>query len=159
MMHITSTLTLGKSLAIKREKGDDGEVTRAHLKFTDLFLHRDQVNALCGQRGGWSETSFFDEYDAPLGLWTLVLHESAWSLAGAIDRPNGEGLRLTDATAVLSAVELTFTPLGALAAGQITWLVAGNEAGDIEPLLGRECHADLHLSGGEQIDMLKGPAA
>lgn len=53
---LDTVLVLGKGLTIKREKGDDdNEVTRAHLKFTDLFLHREQVNALCGQRPGWFE--------------------------------------------------------------------------------------------------------
>lgn len=159
-MHITSTLTLGKSLAIKREKGDDdAEVTRAHLKFTDLFLSREQVNTLCGMRPGWAETSFFDELGAPFGAWRIALDGSEWSLAGAIDGPRDDGMRFTDSSAVLDGVELTFTKLGALASGQITWLVAGDEAGDAEPLLGRECRAELHLTDGGQRDMLKGQAA
>lgn len=152
VIHISTTLTLGKSLAIRREKDGDDEVTCAHLKFTDLFLSREQVNALCGQRPGWCETSFFDELGAPVGDWSLTLHKTAFVLAGAIDEPGGEGIRFTEAA--VDSLELTFTKLGAVARGQVVWKVAGDEAGDIETLLGQQCRADWHLTDGGQQDML-----
>ena len=157
-IHLSTVCTIGKSLAIKREKGDDeSEVTRAHLKFTDLFVTREQVDAVCGQRPGWCETSFFDELGAPIGDWSLTLHQTAFVLAGAIDEPGGEGVRFTEAA--VDSLELTFTKLGAVARGHIVWTVAGDEAGDIEPLLGRECKAEWHLTDGGQQDMLRDRAA
>jgi len=157
-IHLDTILTISKSLSIKREKDQaDAEVTRAHLKFSDLFVTREQVNALCGMRPGWAETAFFDELGAPFGDWSLVLHKASWSLAGTINAPDGEGLRFTGAT--LDGLELTMTKLGAVASGQITWLVADDEAGDAEPLLGRQCRAEWHLTDGGQADMLKDKAA
>jgi hypothetical protein len=154
---LTTIITLGKSLAIKREKDEDVEITRAHLKFTDLFVSREQVNALCGMRASWCETSFFDELGAPFGGWSLALTGSEWTLAGAIEGPGEDSLRLPDAT--LSGVELTFTKLGAVASGEIRWTVRGDEAGDAEGLLGRECRADWRLTDGGQRDMLRERAA
>ena len=156
-IHLSTVCTLGKSLAIKREKGADGEITRAHLKFTDLFVTREQVNALCGQRPGWCETSFFDELGAPVGNWSLTLHKTAFVLAGAIDEPGGEGMRFTEAA--VDSLELTFTKLGAVASGQVVWKVAGDEAGDIETLLGQQCRADWHLTDGGQEMLLLVEAA
>lgn len=157
VIHISTTLTLGKSLAIRREKDGDDEVTCAHLKFTDLFLSREQVNALCGQRPGWCETSFFDELGAPIGDWSLTLHKTAFVLAGAIDEPGGEGMRFTEAA--VDSLELKFTKLGAVASGHLVWKVAGDEAGDIEPLLGRECKAEWQLTDGGQARLPLGAAA
>jgi hypothetical protein len=156
-IHLTNIITLSKSLAIKREKDEDSEITRAQLRFTDLFVSREQVNALCGMRAGWCETSFFDELGAPFGGWSLALTDGEWTLAGAIEGPGEDSLRVTEAT--LSDVELTFTTLGAVASGEITWTVRGDEVGDAEPLLGRECRADWRLTDGGQRDMLRERAA
>lgn len=158
MIHLETVVTIGKSLNIKREKGEDEtEQTFAHLKFAELFVTREQATDLCGQRPGWTETSFFDELGAPLGDWTLKLNAVEFTLAGAVDAPDGEGIRLTGAT--VTGIELTFTSLGAVMSGQIVWPIRGDEAGDIEPLLGRECRAEWHLTDGGQGDMLKERAA
>lgn len=156
-MNISTVCTIGKSLAIKREKDDDAAITRAHLRFTDLFLTREQVTTLCGQRPGWCETAFFDELGAPLGKWSLALLETERSIVGTITGPNGHGLRFADAS--LSRIEITMTELGAVVAGEIAWTVTGDEAGDAEPLLGRECRAEWQITDGGQRDFLRGEAA
>lgn len=153
-INLQTAITVGKSLAIKREKGDDEtEVICAHLKFTDLFLRREQVNALCGMRPGWAETAFFDELGAPFGLWSLVLRRAEFAVTGSISGPDDHGLVFTEAT--IDGVEITLTSQGAVLAGQVSWLVAGDEAGDAEPLLGRICQAKLTLTDGGQMDMLR----
>lgn len=158
-MNISTVCTIGKSLAIKREKDDDADITRAHLKFSDLFLTREQANALAGMRPGWCETALFDELGAPLGSWSLALDGSEWSVAGSIDGPGGEGLRLTDNATTLAGVVLTLTKLGVSMAGELSWHVGGDEAGDAEPLLGRQCAVTWHITDGGQRDMLRESAA
>lgn len=163
-MQINSTLTVSKGLTVKREKDPENEgceITRAHLKFSALFVDRDQVNALCRQRPGWAEVALFDELNAPLGLWTLTLHGREWTVTGPISGPGGAELRLANAT--LSGVELTLTSIGgntgALLSGQLIWTIAGDEAGDAEPLLGRECGCNWVLEDGGQQDLLREEAA
>lgn len=153
-IQLITVLTLGKALAIKREKGEDeADVTKAHLKFSEMFLRREEINQICGLRPGWAETSFFDELGAPLGLWSLVLHKAEFTVGCIITGPDRRGLKVVGA--LLSGIELTFTDLGAVMAGEITWLIAGDEASDIEPLLGRECSVAMAISDGGQMDMLK----
>lgn len=158
-MNLSTILAVGKGLAIKREKADDNTgQTFAHLKFTDLFVKREEVTELCRQRPGWCETSFFDELGAPLGAWSLTLHETQFTVTGSIAGPGGKDkLKLTEAT--LEGIEVTFTKLGAVVSGQLVWKIAGDEASDAEPLLGRECLAVWVLEDGGQQDMLRDRAA
>ena len=158
-MNLSTILAVGKGLAIKREKADDdSEQTFAHLKFTDLLVRREEVTDLCAQRAGWCETSFFDELGAPLGAWTLVLHKTNFTVTGYITGPGGKDkLKLAEAT--LEGIEVTFTKLGAVVSGQLVWKIAGDEASDAEPLLGRECLAVWVLEDCGQQDMLRDRAA
>lgn len=48
---------------------------------------------------------------------------------------------------------------GALLSGQLIWTVAGDEAGDAEPLLGRECGCLWAVEDGGQQDLLRDEAA
>lgn len=161
-MKLETILTVAKSISIKREKGDgDCDVTRAHVKFTDLYITREQVNELVRQRPGWCETAFFDELNAPLGAWSLVPHDTALEVSGRIRASEIATLSLPSAD--LTAIEITFvgtagTP-GALVSGQLAWLVAGDESSDIEPLLGRICGCNLVVIGTGQERMDFGVAA
>lgn len=155
---LRTTGKVGTGLAIRREKAEDKtEQTFAHLKVADCFITRREIDALCGREVAWSE-AFFDELGAPLGLWTLVLHKVALSATGRITGPGDGGIAITNAT--FDDLEVTFTRQGGLLAGTITWLVAGDEAGDAEPLLGRECGVALVLTDGDQEQLpLQGRAA
>lgn len=158
-MKLYTVLTIGKSIAIKREKGDDdNEQTFAHLKFTGMVAKREEVNDIAGQRPGWCETSFFDEMGAPLDHWTLALRKREFVVTGHI-RGHGDGNSLKLAKATLSGIELEFVENAAMVSGQLVWPIAGDEAGDAEPLLGRECIAAWVLEDGGQQDMLRDRAA
>lgn len=151
-IQLNTTCTAGKSLAIKRNKANDEEVTRAHLKVSDLFLTREQINSLCGMRPGWAETSFFDEYGAPFGEWALALRTSEFAIGGLLIGGHAPG-GMHIANATLSGVEITMTKLGAVLAGHIVWQAAGDEVSDAEPLLGRQCQIVMALDDGGQRDM------
>jgi hypothetical protein len=155
---LRTTGKVGTGLAIRREKAEDKtEQTVAHLKVTDCFVTRREIDALCERIEGWSE-AFFDELGAPLGVWTLVLHKVSLSATGRIHGPEPAEIAITEAT--FDNLEITFTKQGGLLAGTITWLVAGDEAGDAEPLLGRECGVALVLTdGGQEKLPLQGQAA
>lgn len=158
-MKISTILTLGPGLTIKREKGDDGDArTLAHLKFTGLVVKREEVNELAGQQPGWCETCFYDELGAPLGDWTLTLADREFTVSGEITDHGGRH-RLRIAEAQLDKLAITFTSIDAVLSGQLSWLVAGDEAGDAEPLLGQTCAVALTLTDGGQQDMLKERAA
>jgi len=150
---ISSDATMAKSFTIKREKSDDNIRTIARLKFSDLFISREQINEIACQRPGWAETSLFDEQGAPLGKWRLLL-DSALSATGSMGDPaNSFSFLLPDAS--LSKLEMELTKLGAVLSGCLSWPISGDEVGDIEPLLGRKCAANWVLSDGGQIDLLK----
>lgn len=146
---LRTTGKVGTGLAIRREKAEDKtEQTFAHLKLADCFITRREIDALCDRPdAGWSD-AFFDDMGAPLGLWTLVLHKVEFSATGRIHGPEPAEIKIANAT--FGNLEITFTKQGGLLAGTVTWLVAGDEAGDAEPLLGRECGVALVLTDGEQ---------
>lgn len=155
---LTTTGKIGKGLTIKREKAaDDTEQTFAHLKLADCFVTRREIDLVCDQDDGWSG-GFFDDMGAPRGAWSLVLHKVAFTATGGVHGPT-EREKIEVANATLDGLEITFTKLGGLLSGTLTWLVAGDEAGDAEPLLGRECRVALVLEDGGQRDMLKEKAA
>lgn len=157
-MKLTTIVTIGKSLSIKCEKSEAGESTVAHLKFGEMFIQREQINEIAGQRPGWAETSFFDEQGAPLGHWCLSLSGTALFVTGKIRGKNAaQSLCLVDSN--MSGIKIALIPLGAMLYGNLSWQISGDEVGDIEPLLGRECSAELTLSDGGQKDMLKEGAA
>lgn len=145
---------VGKGLTIRRLKGDaDGNYrTVACLKLTKVFVRREEIDRLCAQPDGWHR-AFVDELGAPRDVWSLVLHKATFTASGVIAGPDGEGIKRGDA--VLDNIELEFAALGGLLSCTVSWLIAGDEAGDIEPLLGHECRVLLSLDDGGQQDMLR----
>ncbi|MDP2322546.1 MAG: hypothetical protein Q8N51_00760 [Gammaproteobacteria bacterium] len=150
-------MTAAKSWNMKREKGEDGaEVTYGHLRFSDLFITREQVNQLLGQEDGWARKALFDELGAPRGRWSIVCPTLDLSVVGTVgDGEKDDRLQLLQAT--LGSIEVTLTNQGAVIAGQLTWMVAGDEAADCEPLLGRVCSVKWDLNN-RQGDMLRDAA-
>lgn len=139
-MQINSVATIAKGVSLKREKIDDAEHVVAHLKFSDLFLSREQIDEITGRPPGWARGAFFDELGAPVMPLALDLPGLELSVVGTIgDAEKQDRLQLVEAT--LAGITLTMTTAGAAAQGTLTWLVAGDEANDCEPLLGRVCSA------------------
>lgn len=157
-IRIKSVLEVGKSLAIKLEKGEDSqEVHFAHLKFSALFVTREQIDALADQEEGWARGALFDELGGPVARLWISLHGTEFRLTGKIGIPEDEDhLKLIDAT--LSDLELYLMPNGAALSGHIRWKVAGDESADAEGMLGKTCSADWSLFPPVQADMLKADA-
>lgn len=153
-MKLKTVLTAAKSWSMKREKAEDNsEVTFGHLRFSDLFVTREQVDQIMGQESGWARTALFDDLGAPRGFWSISSPKLELSVVGTVgDGEKDDRLQLLQAT--LDSIEVTLTQQGAVIAGQLSWLVAGDEAADIEPLLGRICGVKWDLNN-IQGDMLR----
>lgn len=152
-MKISSVATVGKSLAIKREKDEDeGERVVAHLKFTDCFVSREEVDALCGQPEGWSRRSLFDELGAPIAKLEIAILKR--DLTASV-KLSDQGTEMHVAGGKLTGMALLLNKSGALLSGELSWLVAGDEVSDVETILGQIVRADLNLTDGEQGDLLR----
>lgn len=151
-MQIETVASIAKGVSMKREKVDDVEHVVAHLKFTDLFMTREQIDQLTGRPDGWCRRALFDELGAPVFHMNVELPKLQLSVVGAVgDAAQPDRLNLLEAT--LSDIVLSMTTLGAAVQGTLTWLVAGDEAGDCEPLLGRVCSVRWRITN-RQGDLL-----
>lgn len=146
-------VTVGKSISIKRQKApDDSEVNVAHLKFSGLFLQREQIDKLLKRATGWAHASFFDEAGDPAIMLEIAVPLLDVTVTGTIRGTDATCLRLMQAK--LDGVVLTLCRLGAKMAGELSWIAAGDEASDVDSLLGRECMASWDLHDGAQMSLL-----
>lgn len=148
MSDIRTTAQIGKSLSIKRVKGDDdAEIVVAQLSFTDAAVMRDEADEVLGVPLGWSER-LFDELGAPYFKGALDLHGKPLEVAAVVGLTKGHRLAITNGE--LSKVVLEFEPNGFLLSGTLTWLVAGDESADVEDLLGKLCNLTLAIERKQQ---------
>jgi DNA segregation ATPase FtsK/SpoIIIE-like protein len=145
-------VTVGKAISIKRQKApDDSEVNVAHLKFSGVYLQREQIDKLLKRDSGWAHRSFFDEAGDPV----LMLEIGApldVTVSGTIRGTDASCLRLMQAE--LTGVTLTLCRLGAKLAGELAWVAAGDEVSDVDSLLGRECIAQWEVNDGAQMSIM-----
>jgi hypothetical protein len=155
MIEIESVATLAKSFSVKREKdGDDAEHVIAHLKFSETFVSRDTIDEICGQAIGWSTMALFDEQGAPLFRCDISLPSAEWSCTATISGPDGRpSLKVAQAT--LDSAVLTPTTLGAVLAGQLSWVAKGDEVEDVTDMLGAVVTFHATLNGSGQVDAFK----
>lgn len=159
-MHIevNTVGVLGKSLSIKREKGeDDAEIVVAHLKFSDAIVPRETIDELVGMGIGWAESCLYNELGAPVARMEISLPKLSCEVTGTI-KGNAKDDSITLAQATLDGVSLLLTDKGASMSGNLAWLVAGDEASDAEPLIGRLCSLHWVLQDAGQKDLLKDAA-
>jgi hypothetical protein len=151
-MQIKTVAHIAKGVSMKREKIDDVENVVAHLKFSDLFMTQEQVDELTSRPPGWCRRALFDELGAPVFHMNVQLPKLELSVVGTVgDAQQPDRLHLLQAT--LSDIVLSMTTLGAAVQGTLTWLVAGDEASDCEPLLGRVCAVSWQITN-RQGDLL-----
>lgn len=147
---LKSIATIGKSLTIKREKdSNDVEIVVAHLKFSGAFLQRDQIDELCQLERGWAQSCLFWEDGLPRGHMSIDLLKFSGSVTGSIGDSKA---KIMLANAELTDVSFTLTKLGASLDGHLAWPIAGDEASDVESLLGQECEIHWLIVGPEQSD-------
>lgn len=151
---IETTAQLSKGMTIKREKEGDVEVLVAHLKFDGALIQREIIDELVGQRIGWAQSCLFDEQGAPIGHIDISLPRLVAQVTGKI-RGVKDDDSITLSQAFLDGVSLSLFDNGALLSGALAWKVAGDEASDLEPLLGRLCALHWVIQDGGQRDMLK----
>lgn len=156
MLKLDTILDLGRSMSVKREKGDDdSEIVSATLKFTGLAIDRDSIDELMGSVSiGWSTDSLFDEQGAPIRPLTFSLDGTELSVTGVISGANGQP-RLSLIQANLSAVNITLANLGGSVAGTLSWKARGDEVEDIADMLGKTCKAVVTIQDGQQRDLLR----
>jgi len=154
-IEIQTTAQLSKSMSIKRE--GDVEVLVAHLKFDGALIQREAIDELVGQPIGWAQSCLFDEQGAPIGHIELALPKLVAQVTGKI-RGVKDDDHITLSQAFMDGVTIRMSGLinnQALLSGSLAWKVAGDEASDLEPLLGRLCALHWVIQDGGQQDMLK----
>ena len=154
-LDISTVATIGKSLSVKLEKmPDDTECVMAHLKFSHAFIQRHEIDQLLDQQVGWSAQSFFNTEGAPIGRFTIDAPAIEGMVHGVI-RGTNESQIIKLSQALLTDVAVSLYLNGGMLSGSLTWMVAGDEASDIEPLLGKECMLVWSVVNGSQGDLFK----
>jgi len=153
-IHIETVARIGKSVSIKRLKINDVEHVVAHLKFDGAILNREQMDGVCGQPDGWANLSFFNEQGSPCGWIDISLPKTSLSLTGRISGVT-EGASISLTEAVVDGIVLSLADKGALMSANLSWIVSGDEASDLEPLLGRLCRIGCVIQDSGQGDLLK----
>lgn len=153
MIEINSTAELGKALAVKREKQEDSEVVACHLKFSDLFVTREEIDELCQQPLGW-HAALYDDQGAPVARMVLGLPKGEWSVIGTLTQGEKRPGKLNLLEATLDGVSLELIPLGALLAGSLAWKARGDEVEDVTELLGKLVAVKWRVTDGGQDDLL-----
>jgi len=152
-MKISSVATIAKSISIKREKDEEeGERVVAHLKFSDCYVSREEIDQLTGQGEGWARASLFDDLGAPIAKLEIALLKRELTASVKL---SDQGTEMHIAGGKLANMALLLNKSGALLSGELSWLIAGDEASDVETLLGQIVKADLNLTDGEQGDLLR----
>ena len=161
MIQINSVLELGKSLAVKATKDDSKQrIVIATVKFAALPVDRDTIDELIGKPVGWCRGVLFDEQGAPVGHYSLGVLGRFWRVSGSIAGGHREG-KLPLLQAELTDLTLSLVPLGAVAEGTLTWACRGDEADDVNDLLGNTCKAawEIHDAGQEDLFAPRSTAA
>jgi len=151
---IETTAEIGKAVNIKREKDGDTEVVVAHLKFDAALVPRETIDDLVGRPIGWAQHCLFDEFGAPIGHVDISLPRLSLIATGKI-RGIKSHEEITLRQARLDDIVLKLTDNGALLSGSLAWKIAGDEASDLEPLLGRVCILHVIAQDSGQQDMLQ----
>lgn len=161
MIKLDTVLELGKSLAVKATKDDAKQrAVIATVKFAGLPVDRDTIDELIRKPVGWCRTVLFDEQGAPVGHYSIGVLGRSWRVSGSIAGGHREGT-LPLLQAELTDLTLSLVPLGAVADGTLTWASRGDEADDVNDLLGNTCKAVWEITDGGQEDLFNptSPAA
>lgn len=157
-IRINSVCKLGKSFSVKSEKDSDKtEITVAHLKFSELFIDRETMDAIAGFPSGWAARSFFDDTGAPLKPLTINLEKRLLSCTGRVMGPD-QNPSLSLVQADLGNIALTLVMHGAHLSGEFAWVARGDEVEDLTELLNKLCSAELELRDAGQADLFRGAA-
>lgn len=163
MIQINSIAELGRSLSVKREKGeDDVEVVTAKVQLTGLYIDRYVMDEILGKPVGWSTMHLYDDLGAPTVAVALDLLRAEWTVTGgitgasAVNGAETKAARLSVSQGTLHGVALTLDALGAKLSGSLSWKARGDEVEDLSDLLGRTVRVDVGLDNGGQRDMFAG---
>lgn len=153
MIKLDTVLELGKSLAVKATKDDTKQrIVIASVKFAGLSVDRDAIDELIGKPVGWCSRVLFDDQGAPVGHYSLGVLGRLWRISGSIAGGHREG-SLPLLQAELTDLTLSLVPLGAVAEGTLTWASRGDEAEDVNDLLGNTCKAVWEITDAGQDDL------
>jgi hypothetical protein len=151
---LQGSMRVGNSLSVKKQKDAviEAEVIAAAMDFREMFLTREQSAFVLGLKeshiaGLWGADG---SPRAPMQISTKrTLHASL-----KITREGA--VRLDVPVSELSNAELSVAHLGCLLACKLTWRVRGDEAEDVERLLGAAVDFQMHLSDeGQQMDAFR----
>lgn len=155
MIKLDTVLELGKSLTVKSTKDSAKQrVIIASVKFAALCVDRDTIDELMRKPVGWCRSVLFDDQGAPIGHYSVGILGRAWRVSGSIAGGHREGT-LPLLQAELTDLTLSLIALGAVAEGTLTWAARGDEAEDVNDLLGNTCKVVWEITDGEQGDLFQ----
>jgi hypothetical protein len=152
VLNIETVCEIGKGLSVKREKSDDEDIVRCHLKFSDCAVERNAIDQLLGLPEGIVQ-SFFDDLGAPLAKMVLGAPGRELGATGRILGTKPREVLTLGADCELTDIEVALKDLGGLLSGTLTWTARGDEVEDVTDLLGRTCkvHATIIEPQGDLL--------
>lgn len=152
MLNIETVCEVGKGLTVKREKSEDDDIVRCHLKFSGCEVEREAIDQLLGLPVGLVQ-SFFDDLGAPLAKLELAAPGRELGATGRIIGAKPREVLTLGADCELTDIEVALKELGGLLSGTLTWTARGDEVEDVTDLLGRTCkvHATIIEPQGDLL--------
>ena len=159
MIKLDTICELSKTFSAKATTDEsDAPTTVAQVKFSDLKIDIETVDALLGEEIGWARRTLFDDQGAPRKRYGITVYGRLLRVSGGICGPKGDPT-LVLLQAELTKAYLTLIPLGALLDGNLTWSARGDEVEDVADLLGKTCSAKWEITDGDQADMFQPTSA
>lgn len=151
-LELQTTADLANSATLKNAKDGDAELSTAQVRFKNAKLTCVQFDDLCKRAPGWSAASLFTPDELP--CMPMVIHFPKMQLeaSGRIHgHREGDSIALIGAT--LQDMRATLVKSGVALSGELVWKAAGDEATDLEPLLGHLCGMHLSIVDSQQQEL------
>jgi hypothetical protein len=151
-IEVNTVAEISKGFGVKRVKRGDAQVTLATLKFAGMFLDREYSDEILGLPIQ-ATALLYGEDGIPVSCLTVGRKHITFQFAGSITgNPNKSEQILLAKDTEISKLELQLVPNGAKLNGQFVWAIRGDEAEDLEPLLGNICLISGIIVLPEQVD-------
>jgi hypothetical protein len=151
-IEIETTVDLSKQATLKNTTDGEEELSLAQVRFKNAKLTLVQLDELCNRSPGWSEQALFRTDELPCTPMVLHFPKLTFEASGRIHgHREGDSISLVGAT--LNDVRVALIKSGASMSGQLMWKSAGDEAADLEPLLGHLCGMHLSIVDSQQQDL------
>lgn len=157
-IQLDTVAEIGKALSIRRQTvaSDAGKqhVVACTLAFSTCYISHEQATAIVG-----FDPMLWDFLGEPMGRVQYGVPFVELTFVGTVGGSTKGADKITLADATLSAIQIAPMPgWGAALSGRLRWQAAGDEAEDLNGLLGQTCALVGALHDAEQGAMLDPPS-